>query len=364
MKHGLDTAGKRVPVILLGIGSVGASLLKRLLRYREYHVERYGIIFDVVSVADSSGALTERDGPLSDNALREAIEVKNAGLPLSRIPRGYLEGSLDVVSELCGPGVVLVDCTASSKTQTVLLRALELGGKLVLANKRPLTQAYDIYCRLTRDCSRTRWETTVGASLPVIDSLNRINSCGDQVSRISGSFSGTIGMLMTSLEEGKAFGEAIRSAHAAGYTEPDAREDLSGRDVARKALILARGAGWKLNLADIKVESLVPEELVELSPADFLKSAGRADSTFALRVEACRKRGRILRYVASVQPGDCRVGLDEVTEDSPLGRLKGNDNLAEIHSELFSPNPLIIQGRGAGVEATAAGVLSDLIELA
>ncbi len=364
MQRGLDRNGKRVPIVLLGLGGVGLSLLGRILEHREYHADRYSLTVDVVAVADSRGAVIAQNGFLGDQELRELIRTKKSGLPLSRVPHGYSEKNpLELVNESCESGTVLVDCTATSATEDALLRALEIGGKIVLANKKPLTGEYGLYRELTRDPRRSRWETTVGSSLPVINALNRITSSGDRVLSISGSFSGTLGLLMTSLEEGQSFAEIVRGAHEAGYTEPDPREDLCGMDVARKALILARGAGWKLNLPDVDVESLVPDGLSRLSPQEFLDNVGKSDLALAGRVEACRGRGRVLRYVASVERERCRVGLVEVAASSPLGRLRGNDNLAEIHTELFSPNPLIIQGRGAGVDATAAGVLSDLLEL-
>lgn len=365
MKRVLDRKSKRVPIVLLGLGGVGLSLLERIVKNREYHADRYSLTVDVVAVADSRGAVTAQNGCLCDPELGEVIQTKKLGRPLSRVLHGYSERNpLELVNESCGVSTVLVDCTATSATEDALLRALEVGGKIVLANKKPLTGDFGLYSELTRDPSRSRWETTVGSSLPVINALSRITASGDRVSSIAGSFSGTLGLLMTSLHEGRPFGETIIWAHEAGYTEPDPREDLCGVDVARKALILARGAGWNQDLSDVEVESLVPDGLSRLSPQEFLDKVGKFDSALAGRAKECRGRGRVLRYVASVERDSCRVGLTEVGESSPLGRLRGNDNLAEIYTELFSPNPLIIQGRGAGVDATAAGVLSDLLELA
>jgi aspartokinase/homoserine dehydrogenase 1 len=364
MKRGLDGNIKRVPVVLLGVGGVGLSLLGRILKHREYHAERYGCFVGVVAVADSGGAVIAENGFLGEEELRELIRAKQEGISLSRMASAcYSRSTLELVNERCEPGTLVVDCTATSATQDVLLRVLEIGGKIVLANKKPLTGDLGLYRELTRDPGRSRWETTVGSSLPVISALNRIVSSGDIVVRISGSFSGTLGLLMTSLQEGQRFGAVVRAAHEAGYTEPDPREDLSGMDVARKALILARGAGWSLDLSDIDVESLVPEGTDRMSPQEFLGVLEQSDGDFAERVDSSRAWGRVLRYTASVEHDHCRVGLSEVEETSPLGRLRGNDNLAQIHTQLFSPNPLIIQGRGAGVDATAAGVLSDLLEL-
>ena len=151
--------------------------------------------------------------------------------------------------------------------------------------------------------------------------------------------------------------------HQSGYTEPDPREDLGGTDVARKALILVRGLGWKMDLSDVEVVSLYPPHLDNMPATSFLEHLPHLDSDFTTRTHAAAVQGHVLRHVATIEGSKCRVGLNAVATDSPLGRLKGADNLIEIHSRWYSSSPLVIQGRGDGVNATAAGVLSDIIEL-
>jgi homoserine dehydrogenase len=156
----------------------------------------------------------------------------------------------------------------------------------------------------------------------------------------------------------------VRAAHRQGYTEPDPRDDLGGVDVARKALILARGLGWELEMDDVAIEGLYPPDMDNLPVAQFMDALPALDAEFAARVAAAARDGMALRYAAIVADGACRVGPTVVPVDSPLGRLRGADNLVEFTTRWYSPNPLVIQGRGAGVDATAAGVLSDIIEMA
>ena len=197
----------------------------------------------------------------------------------------------------------------------------------------------------------------------MIAALDRLVSSGDEIERIAGSFSGTLGFLMTGLEQGRSYSETVQEAYRLGYTEPDPRDDLGGVDVARKALILARGIGWRIEMAQVQVSGLFPERLAGLGVDDFLSALPSLDEEYRQQVARAASEGKVLRYAATLADGACSVGLTAVAKDSPLGRLTGTDNLVEFYSRWYSPNPLVIQGRGAGVEATAAGVLSDIVEL-
>jgi homoserine dehydrogenase len=169
---------------------------------------------------------------------------------------------------------------------------------------------------------------------------------------------------MTGLQEEKPFSAIVREAHRLGYTEPDPRDDLGGVDVARKALILARGLGWQLDLEDVEVQGLYPAEMDGLTVAEFLEALPQLDQQFQMRVAEAAGANKVLRFAAQVEDGVCRVGPTLVSGASPLGRLSGTDNLVEFTTRWYTPNPLVVQGRGAGTDATAAGVLSDIIELA
>ncbi len=367
-----------LPVILLGVGGVGRSLLRQIIAHRSLHALHYGLTLQLLAVCDRDGAAMEPRHGLDDDLLCQIIDFKSAGGRLTSHPLGGAQGDLAGIVDIAGrAGAVVVDCTATSATVPALLFALERRYKLVLANKKPLTTDQEVYDRLTaagvtgdgdsapvRHLGRIRWETTVGAGLPVIATLNRLVSSGDEVERIAGTFSGTLGYVMTGLQAGRPFSEIVREAHRLGYTEPDPRDDLGGVDVARKALILARGLGWRLEMDDVAVQGLYPPEMDALSVDAFMEALPSLDDSFREQVQAAAAAGKVLRYAAQVADGACRVGPTQVTADSPLGRLSGTDNLVEFTTHWYSPNPLVIQGRGAGVDATAAGVLSDIIELA
>ena len=214
-----------------------------------------------------------------------------------------------------------------------------------------------------RDPGRSRWETTCGAALPVIVTLNRLVAAGDEVRRIAGTFSGTLGYVMTGLQANRPFSEIVREAHQLGYTEPDPRDDLGGVDVARKALILARGLGWPLDLSDVQITGLYPASMDTLSVTEFMEALPQLDAHFQEQVNAASAEGKLLRFAATVENNQCRVGPTVVDASSPLGRLSGTDNLVEFYTRWYNPNPLVVQGRGAGVDATASGVLADIVEL-
>ena len=365
-----------LPIILFGVGSVGRALLRQIVEQRSWHADQYGLRLDVLAVCDSSGALIETCHGLDDALLTEIVAHKAAGNRLAAHRAGGPQSDLMGIVDVAGRNhTVVVDCTASTATVDALLYALDRHYAVVLANKKPLTIDQEVYDRLTsaggtgydcppRQLGRTRWETTVGAALPIIVTLNRLVSSGDTVKRITGAFSGTLGYVMSGLQTGQPFSAVVREAHRLGYTEPDPRDDLSGMDVARKALILARGLGWRLDMNHVAVESLYPAAMAELSVSEFMDALPQLDDDFRHRVEVAAAAGNVLRYAATVADGRCRVGPVTVPATGALGRLTGSDNLAEFTTRWYDPNPLVIQGRGAGTDATASGVLSDMIELA
>ena len=360
------SAGQERPLILLGLGGVGRALLSQILEQRSLHGERYGLRMRFLAVCDSSGAVEEPEGGFTEALLAGILQHKEAGNALAshRLGRSYRSPEA-VVEELGRPGTVVVDCTASDGTAGALLLALERGYQVVLANKKPLTVVQDVYDGISRSrrakrAGRRRWARV----LPVIATLNRLVSSGDAIERIAGSFSGTLGYVMTGLEAGRAYSETVAEAYRLGYTEPDPRDDLGGVDVARKALILARGIGWRIEMEQVEVKRPVSGADGRAERGRF--SGGAAFSGRRVQRAGCGRgvaEGKVLRYAATLSEGAYSVGLTAVAMDSPLGRLTGTDNLVEFYSRWYNPNPLVIQGRGAGVEATAAGVLSDIVEL-
>jgi homoserine dehydrogenase len=367
-----------LPVILFGLGGVGRSLVRQILDNRAFHAETYGLRIRFVALCDSRSAIIEPTDGLFDADIEAALALKKEGKSLTAHELGGSQDDLPAIVDIAGiPGTVVVDCSATDQTTPALLFALSRGYKVVLANKKPLTIQQEVYDRLTRagdtghaprDLARLRWETTVGAGLPVIATLTRLVASGDVIQRVAGTFSGTLGFLMTGLESGRLFSEVVREAHQLGYTEPDPRDDLGGVDVARKALILARGMGHRLEMKDVEVKGLYPPLMESLSVAEFMDALPQLDEHYQDEVARAAAEGKVLRYAATIQVTEgrvqCSVGPTAVEKDTPLGRLSGTDNLIALYSRWYSPNPLVIQGRGAGVDVTAAGVLSDVVEMA
>ncbi|XP_010251639.1 PREDICTED: uncharacterized protein LOC104593475 isoform X2 [Nelumbo nucifera] len=353
---------KTIPLILMGCGGVGRQLIQHIVSCRSLHAKQ-GVLLRVVGVCDSKSVVVASDvftRGLDDAFLTEICRVKSSGSSLSIL--GSKGGECQIFSNLESvkkvvdiashlgrtTGLTFVDCSASSETIEILNQAVDLGCCIVLANKKPLTSPM------------------VGAGLPVITSLNRLLASGDPVHRIIGSLSGTLGYVMSEVEDGKPFSQVVTEAKCLGYTEPDPRDDLGGMDVARKALILARLLGARLNLDDIKVESLYPAEMGpdKMSLEDFLSSGlSSLDEGIDERVKVASSKGNVLRYVCVIDGSRCHVGIQELPKDSPLGRLKGSDNVLEVYSRCYSKQPLVIQGAGAGNDTTAAGVLADILDI-
>nr|HID14931.1 homoserine dehydrogenase [Anaerolineae bacterium] len=312
-----------------------------------------------IGLADVSGALLDPNG-LPEETLRAALEATSSDRLLDALP-GIRP--LSEVDNALRPGAILADLTASPKTEPTLRAALGAGCGVVLANKIPLSGPW-AEAREFFEHPRLRYEVTVGAGLPVIATLRYLLDTGDRVTAIEGCLSGTLGYLCAELERGVSYSVAASQARSLGYTEPDPREDLSGRDVARKALILARTAGWPLEVADLTVEPLYPERLAGVPIEEFMAATPTLDEEYGSRVAEAQARGQTLRYVARVGPEGGQVRLVAVPQDSPLGALRGPANYIAFHTARYAEIPLVISGPGAGPEVTAAGVLGDIVNLA
>jgi len=348
-----------IPIIFLGVGNIGGTLLRQILNSGDAIARRTGLQLTPVALADVSGVLLDPDG-LPEATLRAALEAVTGSGLLEAMPGIQ---SLDSVIGALQAGVIVADMTATPKTVPTLLAAMEAGCGVVLANKIPLAADWS-EARAFFEYPNLRYECTVGAGLPVIDTLRTLLDTGDRVTKIEGCLSGTLGYLCTELERETPYSSALAYARAQGYTEPDPRQDLSGKDVARKSLILARTAGWPLEESSLSVEPLYPQSLADISIKDFMAEARTLDDQYAARVGEAKRSGRVLRYVAQVGPEGGTVGLVAVERDGPLGSLRGPANYVALHTERYNRSPLVISGPGAGKQVTAAGVMGDIIKLA
>ncbi len=349
-------------VILLGAGTIGRSVLQLI------HDHPVGLpTLRLVAVLDSRGGVINAEG-LDRAALAAIMAAKANGGRLHDLPGGCVGTPDDLLTLLIDRALVrpiLVDLTAS-ETSPLLLRAATAGWDLVLANKRPLAApaatVTALRDTLARTRSRLRHEATVGAGLPILEALQQLLATGDRIRSLEGCLSGTLGVVLSALQRGVPFSEAVRSARAAGYTEPDPRDDLGGLDVARKALILARAIGVAQELEALPIDSLVLSGH-DLPTEAWLANLPSEDAIWQDRVRTAGETGKVLRYVATVTPNQVTVGLRALPGEHPLANLDGAANQLVIRSDRYHDAPLVITGPGAGPAVTATGVLADLLAL-
>lgn len=392
---------------------------------RSLHATRYGLQFNIHSLCDSRGWIASGIGrtPLTSDELTASITFKanettknDARRSFAQYPDlGHIGDALtmvDTVLPAIGGPALVIDASGAEGTGPALLSALSHGAGVTMANKKPLAGSQSLFDSLTSSIvrQRIRFESTIGAGTPFVAATERIIASGDQVRRACGTFSGTLGYVMSGLESGKSYSTVVREAAALGYTEPDPRDDLGGVDVARKAIILARILGWQVDLSQVDIQPLYPHEFINLTIPEFLSQLETQDDVYAARCQAARQKGEVLRYVANLEDGKITVGLkvgrnthmharrvvaafvcmieacvcllplaltsvaafviplffcffQSVPADTPLGRLQGSDNLLTLYTDIYSSSPLVIQGAGAGGAITAAGILADMVEL-
>ena len=347
---------KQIPVILFGAGGVGAALLRQIVNGRFPHQSRNQIRFNIVAVCDSRSWQFNPAG-LADEQLLDIVERKARGEAVGEKRPSNLD-ALNVLADAGLENVVVVDVTAADGLEPVVDRALELDYGVVLANKKIFAGPYATAQKYFNN-PRIRHESTVGGGQPVIATLRYLLDSNDPVYEIEGQLSGTLGFICQQLDEGVLFSTAVTEAKSRGFTEPDPREDLGGMDVMRKVMILGRMNGWPLQTSDIAVESLYTPALAALTVPEFMEAVSSLDLTMGQRVAAAKANGQVLRYLAHVQDGKGTVGLKAIPAGSGLANLK----YISFRTDNYNDEALMICGKGAGVEMTAAGVVGDMVDL-
>src|SRR5215212_1348407 len=356
------------------MGTVGGEAIEQAIVNRDRWWDAYGLDVRFGAVIGLGGALVTPDPDgLDDELLRELVRSRRAGQALREAAAGReLVEAPEAVAILINQGpVIVMDAAAGGETAPLDARALASGAGVVLSNKAPL--ALPLGNPLAAELWATagprghlRYEATCGAGLPVISTLRSLLDSGDEPIEIVGALSGTLGAIFTDLGNRARFSQAVHSAKANGFTEPDPRDDLSGLDVARKALILARTIGRQVNLDEIAVENLVPEALQvqAVGVPEFIDRLDELDAEWARRADAAQAAGATLKYVATVPAaGPIAVGVREVSSSSLLGALQGPENVVVIRTARYDANPLTVVGPGAGAAVTAAGMTSDMLAL-
>jgi len=341
-----------VDLFVAGTGAVGETLLRQLKS-----LDSNSLQYRLLGICNSRKAIWNDRG----------INLES-GVDWSEAETTDWEQLLDHLTAPYRHNLIFVDATGSEEVARLYPELLEKSIHIVTPSKLANTFEQSFFDRLQSEAKKNnasfRYETTVGAGLPVISTIKNLKRSRDSITEISGVVSGTMTYLFNQLEQGISFSDAIVDAREKGYAEPDPRDDLSGEDVTRKFLTIARTLGHKIGREELEVESLVPKDLLNVDRSTFLKRLSKYDQSWSQRIRRARERSKTLRYTGTLKDGEITIGIKAVPKDSPLGQLKGTDNLIQIFSDLYSQTPLIIQGPGAGKEVTAAGVLSDIVKTA
>lgn len=345
-----------IELFVFGSGGIGGELLNQICAQQKKLLAQ-NIEIKVLAIARSKVMLLNPDGICLDN-WKEAVAASDKKTNLDEI--------LKFVKDAKPLNPVFVDCTASYELPERYIDIINAGMNVATPNKRANSMSMDYYKKLRSTANtmhrRFLYETNVGAGLPIIDTLQNLFKSGDHLTGFSGIMSGSLSYIFGRLDEGVTFSQAVNEAKDKKFTEPDPRDDLNGTDVARKALIIAREAGFEIELSDIVINKLFPESFnAEGTVDEFMKRLPEIDSYFANKIESLKKEGKVLRLGASIQDGKCFVGMLEVGMENPLYGVKGGENAFVFHTERYNPIPLTVRGYGAGTDVTAAGVFGDIL---
>jgi aspartokinase/homoserine dehydrogenase 1 len=350
---------KVLNIFLVGTGLIGNALVNMMNDQFQKLAKDNLLEVNVVAVANSTKMLFEEEGLVLPSCVRS---MKENGEPMNM--GSFVERMIAANK----PNSIFVDCTSSEEVTGYYAAILDANISVVTPNKKANSGSLEKYQTLKSVAFKRSvkffYETNVGAGLPVINTLNDLLLSGDQVISIEGVLSGTLNFIFSSFTEGKKFSDVVREAKTKGYTEPDPRDDLSGTDVARKILILSRETGLALDLQDIEIQNLVPEDCRgDMSVDAFFTALQKHDGVFEkLRAEAAGKKHK-LRYKAVLQNGKVYVRLESVDEHHPFYSLSGSDNIILLTTERYHDRPMVIRGPGAGATVTAAGVFADIIRI-
>lgn len=346
-------------LFIVGVGHVGKRLIEQIRHQQSNLKDNKALELNVVGVANSHHCIFDRNG----------IDIEHYADILGKSE--MVASPTTICDEIIKMNIfnpVFVDCTATKDIAAMYDRLLSHNVNVVAANKLAASSKYDNYKKL-KQIARKRdvkflFETNVGAGLPIINTINSLINSGDKILKIEAVLSGTLNYIFNVLSEKVPLSKAVMMAKEAGYSEPDPREDLSGKDVVRKLVILSREAGYRIETEDVKKNLFVPESLMQGTTEDFFNNIASIDDEFEKRRAATAQSGRALRFVARLENGETTVGLEEVASDSPFYSLESSNNVILITTERYKEYPMEIKGYGAGAEVTAAGVFADIISIA
>ena len=348
---------KVLNLFICGVGTVGGKLIEQIRSQYETLMQRNGLKLNVVGIASSKAGIYDRDG----------IDLENYR-ELLKAPEAQGKNLRDEVIGMNIFNSVFVDCTASKDIAALYQSFLEHNISVIAANKLAASSDYANYMKLKKTARDRgvwfRYETNVGAGLPIIGTINDLRNSGDKILKIEAVLSGTLNFIFNEIAADVPFSETVRRAKEQGYSEPDPRIDLSGTDVVRKLVILTREAGYKVEQADVEKHLFVPNEYFEGTVDDFWKKLPELDADFEARRQKLEAEGKRWRFVATMENGLTNVALREVDINHPFYRLEGSNNIVLLTTERYKEYPMLIQGYGAGASVTAAGVFANIMSIA
>lgn len=349
---------KVLNLFICGVGTVGSKLIEQIRSQYEELKEHSRLKLNVVGIASSHNAIFCREG-LDLNNYREQLQASEPSSP---------EKLRDTILSMNIFNSVFVDCTASKDVALLYQSFLEHNVSVIAANKIAASSKYEDYLKLKTTAMmrgvKFRFETNVGAGLPIIGTINDLCNSGDKILRIEAVLSGTLNFIFNAISAEVPFSETVRLAKEQGYSEPDPRIDLSGTDVVRKLVILAREAGYKVEQEDVEKHLFVPEEYFQGSLEDFWKNLPALDADFEARRKELEAEGKRWRFVATMDGGKVNVALKAVDRNHPFYNLEGSNNIVLLTTERYKEYPMQIQGYGAGASVTAAGVFANIMSIA
>ena len=349
---------KVLNLFVCGVGTVGGQLLEQIHDQYEELKRTKRLKLNVVGIATSKKALFNRDG----------IDLANYRQLLADAPESNDKKLRDAIIEMNCFNSVFVDCTASKDVAEIYQPLLEHNISVIAANKIAASSSYEKYALLKETALARgvffRYETNVGAGLPIIGTINDLRNSGDVILKIEAVLSGTLNFIFNELSADVTMSEAVRRAKEQGYSEPDPRIDLSGKDVIRKLVILAREAGYKVEKTDVEKHLFIPDEFFEGSIEEFWKNLPKLDADFEARRKQLDAEGKRWRFVATFDHGKLSVALKEVDSTHPFYNLQGSNNIVALTTERYREYPMLIQGYGAGASVTAAGVFANIMSIA
>lgn len=349
---------KVLNLFVCGVGTVGGQLLEQIHNQYEELKRTKRLKLNVVGIATSKKALFNSDG----------IDLANYRQLLADAPESNESKLRDAIIEMNCFNSVFVDCTASKEVAEIYQPLLEHNISVIAANKIAASSSYEKYARLKETALARgvffRYETNVGAGLPIIGTINDLRNSGDVILKIEAVLSGTLNFIFNEISADVTLSEAVRRAKEQGYSEPDPRIDLSGKDVIRKLVILAREAGYKVEKTDVEAHLFIPDEFFEGSIEEFWKNLPKLDADFEARRKQLDAEGKRWRFVATFDHGKLSVALKEVDSAHPFYNLQGSNNIVALTTERYREYPMLIQGYGAGASVTAAGVFANIMSIA